>query len=148
MSDGLKFAIKIEDMSAKILTELKKKTEDALYVMGINAVEGSVDAITREDSPDKAVDTGRLRASISFITPDQSGGGEINQNSQSGDKLTGKAPNNAVVVGSNVNYAAYVHNGVKYKHKEMAARPFLTHGIQNVLPKMQRQVEKVFKGEL
>lgn len=108
MSDGMRFTIRVENNSQLVLGELEKATERALYAIGVKAVEGSVDAISGRYSVDPAVDTGRLRASISWITKDEKGdSGQSSPNSKAGDKLTGSAEKNTVVVGSNVSYAEY-----------------------------------------
>lgn len=142
---NLQYGIKIESNLEKVEKELEKTIEKALYVMGIKAVEGATDAISGKYSINSAVDTGRLRASISFITPTQKGdSGKVEANSKGEDKLYGKAEENTVVVGSNVEYAEYVHNGTS----RMDGRPFLREGIDQTKDKMQEQVTKVFKGEL
>lgn len=143
MAGDLNFTIKVEDNSKLVLNAEDKAIEDALYAMGIKAVEGSVDAISGKYGIPKAVDTGRLRASISFITPTDSGGsGEANTHSKAGDKLTGTAEKNSVVVGSNVEYADYVHTGTS----RMAGRPFLRVGIEQTKGEMERQVTTILKG--
>lgn len=143
MAGDLKFSIKIEDNSKLVLNAEDKAIENALYAMGVKAVEGSVDAISGKYGIPKAVDTGRLRASISFITPTDNGGsGEANANSKAGDKLTGIAEKNSVVVGSNVEYADYVHNGTS----RMEGRPFLRAGIEQTKGEMERQVTTILKG--
>ena len=146
MSDDLKFSIRIKDNSQLVLDEAEKATERALYAIGVKAVEGSVDAISGRYDIDPAVDTGRLRASISFITPTQKGGSGQPKpaNAQAGDELTGTAEQNTVVVGSNVSYSEFVHNGTS----KMAGRPFLREGIDKTKDKMQEQAEKIFKGQL
>ena len=117
-----------------------------LYAIGVKAVEGGVDAISGRYDIDPAVDTGRLRASISFITPTEKGGSGQPKpaNAQAGDELTGTAEQNTVVVGSNVEYAEKVHNG----DSKMPGRPFITEGISKTKDKMQEQAEKIFKGQL
>ena len=143
MAGDLRFSIKVEDNSKLVLEAEKKAIEDALYAMGIKAVEGSVDAISGKYGIPKAVDTGRLRASISFITPTDSGdGGEANTHSKAGDRLTGTAEKNSVVVGSNVEYAEPVHNGTS----RMEGRPFLRVGIEQTKGEMERQVTTILKG--
>lgn len=145
MSDDLKFSIRIKDNSQLVLEEAEKATERALYAIGVKAVEGSVDAISGKYGIPSAVDTGRLRASISFITPTQKGGGEVGTpNGKPQDKLSGSAEKNTVVVGSNVEYAEYVHNGTS----RMEGRPFLREGIDKTKDQMQEQVDKIFKGQL
>lgn len=146
MSDGMRFTIRVENNSQLVISELEKATERALYAIGVKAVEGSVDAISGRYDIDPAVDTGRLRASISFITPtDKGGSGQPKPaNAQAGDELTGTAEQNTVVVGSNVSYSEFVHNGTS----KMAGRPFLREGIDKTKDKMQEQAEKIFKGQM
>ena len=146
MNEGMKFTIRVENNSQLVISELEKATERALYAIGVKAVEGSVDAISGRYDIDPAVDTGRLRASISFITPTDKGdsGQPKPANAQAGDELTGTAEQNTVVVGSNVEYAEYVHDGTS----KMAGRPFLREGIDKTKDKMQEQAEKIFKGQL
>ena len=146
MSEGMRFTIRVENNSQLVISELEKATERALYAIGVKAVEGSVNAISGRYDIKPAVDTGRLRASISFITPTEKGGSGQPKpaNAQAGDDLTGTAEQNTVVVGSNVEYAEYVHNGTS----KMAARPFLREGIDKTKNQMQEQAEKIFKGQL
>lgn len=146
MSDGMHANIRLENKSKLILDELGEATERALYAIGVKAVEGSVDAISGRYDIAPAVDTGRLRASISFITPTEQGGGGMMKpkNAEAGDELSGKAEKNTVVVGSNVEYAERVHNG----DSKMAGRPFITEGINKTKDKMREQVTKIFKGQL
>ena len=146
MSEGMRFTIRVENNSKLVLEEFEKAVERTLYAIGVKAVEGSVDAISGKYDTAPAVDTGRLRASISFITPTQKGdsGQPKPANAQSGDELTGTAEQNTVVVGSNVEYAEKVHNG----DSKMAGRPFITEGINKTKDKMQEQAEKIFKGQL
>ena len=147
MSQGMRFNIRVENNSQLVLGELEKATERALYAIGVKAVEGSVDAISGRYDIDPAVDTGRLRASISFVTANGEKGdsGAMSPpNAQAGDRLSGKAPKNSVIAGSNVSYSELVHNGTS----KMAGRPFLREGIDKTKDKMQEQAEKIFKGQL
>ena len=146
MSEPFTIRIKVQSNADLAKEELEKATERALYAIGVKAVEGSVDAISGRYDINPAVDTGRLRASISFITPTQKGdsGQPKPANAQSGDELTGTAEQNTVVVGSNVSYSEFVHNGTS----KMAGRPFLREGIDRTKNQMQEQAEKIFKGQL
>lgn len=146
MSEPFTIRIKVQSNADLAKEELEKATERALYAIGVKAVEGSVDAISGRYDIDPAVDTGRLRASISFITPTQKGdsGQPKPANAQAGDELTGTAEQNTVVVGSNVSYSEFVHNGTS----KMAGRPFLREGIDKTKDQMQEQAEKIFKGQL
>lgn len=145
-NNGMRISIRVTDNSQLTKEELAKATERALYAIGVKAVEGSVDAISGKYDIDAAVDTGRLRASISFITPTDKGdsGQPKPANAQAGDELSGKAEKNSVVVGSNVSYASFVHSGTS----RMEGRPFLREGIDKTKDQMQEQAEKIFKGQL
>ena len=163
MSDEMRFTIRVENNSQLVFEELEKATERALYAIGVKAVEGSVDAISGKLGIERAVKTGRLRASISFITAsgdmsvvpsgEQRYENKAVKESKDGDKLSGNADKNSVIVGSNVEYAQQVHNGMwtsekggeKRKYKE---RPFLRVGIEKTKDQMQEQAEKIFKGQL
>ena len=146
MSD-IHISVKLENNSKIVLDEMRKKMEDALYVMGVNSVEGASEAISGASGIAPAVDTGRLRASISFITPTREGANKVSTKEaavlQPGDQLKGSADENTVVVGSNVEYAEYVHDGTS----KMVGRPFLRVGIESVLDKMKRQVQNVFEDK-
>lgn len=143
---GLEYSIKIENNTAKVESEEKKAVERALYAIGVKAVEGSVRAISGQYNIASAVDTGRLRASISFITPTQSGDAGLASppNAKTGDKLKGSAEEKCTIVGTNVEYAEYVHDGTS----RMDGRPFIREGIDQTKDQMKEQVEKIFKGEL
>lgn len=110
MSEAFRISIRIQDNTQKTKEELETAMERALYAIGVKGVEGSVDAISGKYDIDPAVDTGRLRASISFVTANGEKGdsGAMSPpNAQAGDKLSGKADKNSVIVGSNVEYAEY-----------------------------------------
>lgn len=143
MEESFKVEIEIENNSEEIKKALEEAIEKCLYAMGVKAVEGAVTAISKGET--QAVDTGRLRASISFITAggEQGASEQTSTASKSGDKLSGNAEPNCVYVGSNVNYAEYVHNGTS----RMGARPFLRRGIENVKEEMKEQVLGILKGE-
>lgn len=144
--NGLRYNIRVESNSKIVLDALEEEKERALYAIGIKAVEGSVDAISGKYDIDPAVDTGRLRASISFITPTEQGGSGMMKpkNAEAGDELSGSSEKNTVVVGSNVSYASFVHSGTS----RMEGRPFLREGINKTKDKMREQVTKIFKGQL
>lgn len=147
---ALNFEIKVEDNSKLFLEAEQAAIEKALFAMGVTAVEGAVDSISGENL---AVDTGRLRASISFVTAQnesgqmtpQSGKSDISKNPlKTSDLLHGKAEDNAVYVGTNVEYATIVHEGNGGKR---IGRPFLRDGINNKLQDMREMTEAILKGE-
>lgn len=146
MAQDFEVKIDLEDNSKEFQEALKAASEKILYAWGVKGVEGAVRAISGGYTPtNQAVDTGRLRASISFVTASGesgAGAGSVPE-SQSGDKLSGKAMQDSVYIGSNVNYAEYVHNGTS----RMASRPFLREGIDNTKAEMKEQAEGILKGK-
>lgn len=140
------YDVELDDNSDEAKDELKKKIERALYAIGVTAVDGAVTAIsggyTKEN---QAVDTGRLRASISFITAGGRKGSavEISANAKIGDKLSGKAEPRSVIIGSNVEYAEYVHNGTS----RMAGRPFLREGIDQKREEIEAIIRSVMEDK-
>lgn len=147
MAKNASFTVTID---TKGYEEVKKKlpevAEKALYQMGVLGVEGAVRSISGQYTIDnKAVDTGRLRASISFITQNKKGDSGIPQppNAEAGDKLSGNGEQDFVIVGTNVNYAQIIHNGTS----KMLGRPFLREGIDKKKEEMKESVEKILKGE-
>lgn len=141
------FSIKLSDVNVKVVKEeLEKDKLKILRLWGSKAVEKSVDAISGNAGIQSAVDTGRLRASISYILPDGTKGdsGLTTSNQQFNDKLSGKSEENTLIVGSNVDYAIYVHEGTE----KMPARPFLRLGIDNMKEDAEEMAERVLKGEI
>lgn len=102
------------DNSKLVKEELEKRIPVILEALGIEAEGNAVTEITTMS----AVDTGRLRGSISHAV--------------SGDD---------VYIGTNVEYAPYVELGT-YK---MASRPFLRNAISNYKDDYKRIVEEGLK---
>lgn len=141
---GINFSLNFDKSGYDLVEKnLPKVIEDALYAMGVDALGGAVSSISGRYMPDNlAVDTGRLRASLSFITEDREGSsGESSSAEQPGDKLTGKGEKDCVIVGTNVEYAEYVHNGTS----KMTGRPFLREGIDQTRDMMREHVEEILK---
>lgn len=99
MSIGSNVEIKFEDNSNKFKTELNRKRMKLTYAIGLKWLEICTKIITVNG----IVDTGRLRASLSFITPSESSG---NGAMEVGDDITGRSEEGSIIVGSNVKYAA------------------------------------------
>lgn len=107
MSIGSNVEIKFEDNSNKFKTELNRKRMKLTYAIGLKWLEICTKIITVNG----IVDTGRLRASLSFITPYQSSGANSfsgsAEDSKASDRIRGKSGEDGVViVGSNVKYAS------------------------------------------
>lgn len=143
--NGYKVTIQVEDNSAKVKQALEENVDRVLYALGTLAVEGVVDYMSEADFTGRdIVDTGRLRASISFITPNQASPTRVVENSKAADSLKGNAPEYSTIIGTNVEYAAYVNNGTS----KQEARRFLESGIDKKLDEMERMATKILQGEL
>ena len=136
--------VKIEKNADKIKTEFAKQTERVLYAVGTQAVSDVVSYMSKPDFTGRdIVDTGRLRASISFLTPEIASGANGAEASKA-DTLQGAGEENAVLIGSNVEYADDVNNGAFKK----PARKFMENSINPNKNKYQRTADKIFRGEL
>lgn len=106
--------VKLESHADEVLAEFHDRVPVILEALGIEAEGNAVTEITDLG----AVDTGRLRGSISHATDDD-----------------------AAYIGSNVEYAPYVELGT-YK---MAARPFLRNAIVNHIDEYKDIIEDGLK---
>lgn len=132
--------IKIEDHSDEVLAELHNRIPVILKALGIEAEGNAIKEITDI----KAVDTGRLRNSITFVTKDAQG----SPNGQPGEKAKpedyaphGSVASGEIYIGTNVEYAPYVELGTS----RMAARPFLRNAISNYGEDYKRIIEEGLK---
>jgi HK97 gp10 family phage protein len=136
--------VKIQDNSLKITAEAGKAVNKALFAIGTKAVGDTVKYMSKRDFTGRdIVDSGRLRGSMSFITPEKTSGANGGEAKQS-DSLSGKAEPNTVIIGTNVEYANYVNNGTK----KQPARKFMEHGIEPNIDKYKEIAKKIFEGKL
>jgi HK97 gp10 family phage protein len=118
---------------------LKDQTEDAiitaLQACGVQAQAHATAEITAQG----AVDTGRLRASITYAVS----GDPARQHSYSDDQGNGytqtiegagESTDHTLYLGTNVVYASFVENGTQ----KMPARPFIRPAIENFLSEYQQ----------
>lgn len=99
MSIGVRF----EDNSPRFKRNWKEKKKKILYAWGLKWQSLCTQIITRN----RIVITGRLRSSLTFITPNKVGA-PISRvaDSKNSDFLNGSAPEDSLIVGSNVQYAS------------------------------------------
>lgn len=98
----------------EVLSELNDRVPAILDALGLQAEGNAVSEITSLG----AVDTGRLRASISHASDE-----------------------NSAYIGTNVEYAPYVELGTR----KMAARPFLKNAVANYTDEYKQIVEDGLK---
>ena len=140
--------VKITDNSKEYLDALDDAVERALEACGIQA-EGH--AKTEISNRPKRVDTGLLRNSIthavsghpaaqSHYTADKPKNGKTNSGSYGGQAPDEK--NKAVWIGTNVEYAPYVHDGTK----KMAANRFLKNAVVKNKDEYKAIIEQQLKN--
>ena len=134
-NDGYEINISIQDNTELILKASELQIQQALFKAGENAVRSVVDYMSKPDFTGKdIVDTGRLRASISFATsefmskPDEDG-------------INFKADKYTTIIGTNVEYANYVELGTS----KQLARHFLLNGINDSLNETRNDIEEIMK---
>lgn len=130
----------MEDNSSKVFNNLKDRIEHGLMEVGKAWLAKCTIQVTNM----KVVDTGRLRASLSFITPTGKGGNIPVGNSKPEDQLFGNSKKNSITVGSNVPYAKINETG----GSKRPARPFLTNSIMQSSELFQKIFEMALKGEI
>ena len=106
--------VKLENNTAKVLGEFGSAMGTALYVIGVSAQGDVVKEITKtvytrnKDKKYRYVLTGRLRSSISFVTPEKASG--INKKypakgiKQEDSLSENIKEENTVIIGTNVEY--------------------------------------------
>ena len=136
--------VKLENNTMKVEAEFGKAMGRALYAIGVTAQGDIVKYMSKPDFTGRdIVDTGRLRGSISFVTPEEESG--VYDNNASGpDALSGKGLENTVILGTNVEYADEVNNG----SKKQKGRKFMENGIEPNWGKYQDLAKDIFKGKL
>lgn len=122
---------------------IKSQTEEAiitaLQTVGVQAQAHATAEITSQG----AVDTGRLRASITYAVS----GDPARQHSYSDDlgngftqaiEGAGESTDHTLYLGTNVEYAPYVEMGTQ----KMPARPFIRPAVENYLSEYQQIFEQ------
>lgn len=135
------YEIKFEDNSNIFKADYKGKKMKMTWAIGFKWLELATKTIT----VNKVVDTGRLRASLSFITPYKSSGenpfAEKAKESKASDRLRGTSgEDNVVVVGSNVSYA-------KKQELENKKGSFIKPAILEYREDYKNVIEEIMKEE-
>ena len=125
--------ITVESHVKEVKEEFRGKMNVILRAIGLEAEGNAITEITNME----AVDTGRLRNSITFATREYKG----TPNTQAGAKAKkddykrlAKPEQGEVCIGTNVEYAPYIEFGT-YR---MGKRPFLRNAISNHLAEYER----------
>lgn len=130
----MSYSVKFENNYPKFKNEWKERKKLITYAWGLKWQSLASKIITAN----RIVDTGRLRASLSFITVDKSGNNGAFSNS---DTLSGSSGNeNDLIVGSNVKYAAK-------QELTNSKGPFITPAIQNYKSDYQNIAKQIMNQE-
>jgi phage gpG-like protein len=142
--EGLNFTIEA-DNTELVGEQLDKAVAASLLKMGENAVTSTVDYMSKPDFTGRdIVDTGRLRASISFATPSCISGPNGAMAAASDSIYSSPSDKSVVIVGSNVDYASMVELGT---FKQLA-RHYLSNGISDSLNQSKKDIDAIMKGGL
>lgn len=133
-------SVKIVSNVDAVKQELENRIDAIMEGVGLQAEGNAITEITRMG----AVDTGRLRNSITFATINRQG----SANTQGGTPAKpddyaqkGTAEHGSVYIGTNVEYAPYIELGAR----RMAPRPFLKNAIANYSQEYKRIMEDGLK---
>ena len=136
----MKTELIVDSHVAEVRAELQDRIPVILEALGLQAEGNAISEITAMG----AVDTGRLRNSITFATQNAQG----SPNTQPGAPAKpedytpkGTAEDNAVYIGTNVEYAQYIELGARGR----APRPFLKNAVMNYQNDYKEIIEKGLK---
>ena len=136
--------VKIEYHTEELMEALEFKKEKALVMVGTQA-EGYA-KIEIESDP-RRVDTGRLRNSITWATLKEHSdveGTSGNEDASPSDGLdTSQGEENAVVIGTNVEYAVEIHEG----RKGLDPNRFLRNAVEKHSDEYRQIIDDVMKEE-
>lgn len=134
--------VRIDDHSAEYLNEVDKALDAALEAVGIH-LEGEAKE-ELENSP-RRIDTGLLRNSITYALDGEAPatatykadkGNESGSYSGTAPKESGKS--RSVIIGTNVEYAIYVHEGTS----RMTANRFLKNAADRNKDQISEYIKK------
>ena len=136
--------VKITDNTDELLAGLLEKEEKALVTVGMEA-EG--DAKIEIESSPRRVDTGRLRNSITWATTKEHSYPEpTSDNPDASDDdgvRSSQAEERAVVIGTNVEYAAKIHEGDA--EEGLDPNRFLRNAVENNAQKYRDIIDDTLK---
>ena len=120
----------------EVLSASDELVEKAMIMIGLQMEGYAKEYLTSQD----AVDTGRLRGSITFATETEHSSGQ--SPAEAGDYSTlGKPEKHTVTVGTNVEYAPYIEFGTS----KMADRPYLRPTVTDHLDEYKEILESCLK---
>lgn len=140
--------VKMDFHTDELLKDLEERKEKVLTMLGLQA-EGYA-KIEIESSP-RRVDTGRLRNSITWATLKEHSSPEYTSNDDADavnadDGVTeSQAEKDAVIIGTNVEYAYEVHEG--NPEKKMTPNRFLRNAVEKYADEYKRIIDDELKHD-
>jgi len=129
-----------------VMRQFEKNKRACLEALGLEAVSAATTEIniSTYNTPVSASGyqrTGRLRSSLSYATQSTQSGfvNGKSSGSRDSDTMSNGAGKDEVIIGSNVEYAAFVELGTR----NMSAQPYLRPAINNYQKDYQEVVEAV-----
>lgn len=150
-------SVNFVDNSDKFLAELSQRIDKALTAVGIQIEGEAKEELNGTTGNPKRIDTGLLRNSLTYALSGESPAisSYRGDNSSKYSKVesipvgyyNGTAPSDpddqrAVYVGTNVEYAAYVHEGTQ----KMAPNRFLKNAVTRNEEQIRKYIERELKG--
>lgn len=144
--------VTITDNSSEIMEALEENADRTLEMLGLQAA--GYAALELESDP-RRIDTGLLRNSITYAIAGESPA-KTSYQADRGDgegRYQGKIPRGfgekAVYIGSNVEYAIYVHEGFHLPSgAKVDANRFLRNAVTKHTDEYARMIEKGMRGQL
>lgn len=125
--------MKYESNRNKIDQAMQKAAMDALEAVGLEAQRD----LTLKITDNKQVDTGRLRASMTYVAGDRVGNIKADNKGilHNEDKPSGKLDYGTLHIGSNVHYA----------QKQEKAKPYLVPTVKSNISKYRNMIQDIYK---
>ncbi|HSH36082.1 hypothetical protein [Schnuerera sp.] len=116
----------------EILEAIKEASETSLEAVGLEAQRD----VTLKITGNKQVDTGRMRASVTYVAGDKKGQvtADLQGNIHSEDNPQGQLSKDTLHIGSNVKYAP----------KQEKTRPFLEPTVKNNMKRYSDMMQDIF----
>lgn len=138
--------VEVKNNRDELNNELERKKAKILEMIGLKWQEICTKIVTVEG----IVDTGRLRASLSYCTPDKDSGLNkfaSSEHSEAEDALSGHRKENSIIVGTNVDYAMVQEMGSDGSETRAPrpARPFLRPSIEEYKDSYENIAKQVFE---
>lgn len=139
-------SVSVKSYVPEVKGAIAERKQQALSTVG-----ETVTGTAKELSP---VDKGRLRSSITYAFDGKPPVFVNNVEVAPGIQRNGRAPKNTVLIGTNVVYARYQHEGLSSSGRQLnyqmpkAESKFLKKAVQRNRDKIKRDIQRALEGKL